>query len=232
MSIRNFKGKTFVAFLDISGFKKLMREMEEKAWRALDKLYRTGFDEIQRNRRESDLRIDGIFVSDSGILFIRNERQESDALALEILLKTIEKINKKMLEDNFMLTTSIAYGYFRYQDRIEFEGIEKNPVFGDAYLSAFFDNENGKPKIRPGQCRIVKKGLPQIVVSKIRDGRGNIFPRVRKRERDKNHFYFYWMIDKPQQAEIVEKGYKENCKSKNCNYSAILNILKGSWNEL
>lgn len=148
MPINNYNGDTFVAFLDISGLKELMRN-EKKVWEALNKLYQHGY-EILRNQ-ENECRVEGIFISDCGVLFVRRNNQILDnSESLISLLTKIKRINKGMRESDFMLTTSIAYGKFRYQERIEFEGIEKNLIYGNAYVSAFLDNENGKPKIQPG----------------------------------------------------------------------------------
>ena len=129
MPIENFDGNTFVAFLDISGFKQLMKN-EKRAWKAIDRLYQYGYDVIKENNRENNVRVEGLFVLDSGILFVHN--CENTKECLKVLLKVVKEINKKMLEHDFMLTTSIAYGHFKYQERIEFEGIEKNPVYGNA----------------------------------------------------------------------------------------------------
>ena len=102
-----------------------------------------------------------------------------------------------MREHDFMLTTSIAYGKFRYQERIEFEGIEKNPIYGNAYISAFLDNENGKPKIQPGQCRIIKENLPNDITSTIEESQNNeIFSRIKEREGENGGavFIISWQV--------------------------------------
>jgi len=114
MPINNYGGDTFVAFLDISGFKELMRN-EKEAWKALDKLYQHGY-EILRNQN-NECRVDGIFISDSGVLFVRrNNRILGNSESLRSLLIKIKTINERMRESDFMLTTSIAYGRFRYQE--------------------------------------------------------------------------------------------------------------------
>ena len=226
MSIGNFDGNTFVAFLDISGFKQLMKN-EKRAWKALNKLYRSGYDVIKENDRQNNIRVEGLFVSDSGILFVHKRNCEDTEECLKTLLKVIKEINKKMLEYDFMLTTSIAYGRFKYQERIEFEGIEKNPIYGNAYVSAFLDNENGKPEIQPGQCRIVKKNLPQHLVQfierKTKHG-DEIIRMIRRRNKDNNHFYFYWMVKEPSEIEEFEKEYND---SYNLKYAGMLKALKG-----
>lgn len=152
MAIDDYEGNTFVAFLDISGFKVMMNN-ERRAQRALDRFYQAGFWVLGNQNNVANGRVDGFFVSDSGILFVRNDG-EGGVEQLELIMRAVERINRKMLRNDFMLTTSIAYGHFSYHGRLEFRCIEKNPIYGDAYVHAFLDNENGKPKIQPGQCRI------------------------------------------------------------------------------
>jgi len=43
MPVQNFSGETFVAFMDISGFKEMMKD-KHQAVKALDRLYQTGFE--------------------------------------------------------------------------------------------------------------------------------------------------------------------------------------------
>ncbi|MFA5780512.1 MAG: hypothetical protein WC947_10300 [Elusimicrobiota bacterium] len=226
MPINNYDGDTLVAFLDISGFKELMRN-EENAWKALNRLYQSGY-EILRNQN-SECRVEGIFISDSGVLFVRRNNQTitSTSESIKSLLLMIKNINEKMRENDFMLTTSIAYGKFRYQERIEFEGIEKNPIYGNAYVSAFLDNENGKPKIQHGQCRIVKKNLPNNIIRTIEQSQDNeIFRMIRKRKGDNKHYYYYWMVNDPSEIERFERDYKD---AYNLKYAGMLKALKGDY---
>ena len=224
MPLNNYDGDTFVAFSDISGFKELMRN-GKKAWKALDRLYQCGY-EILRNQ-SNECRVEGIFISDSGVLFARKNNQImfSTLESLKSLLQVIKRINARMRENDFMLTTSIAYGKFRYQERIEFEGIEKNPIYGNAYVSAFLDNENGKPEIQPGQCRIVRENLPSNITQAIEQNQDNdIFRMIRKRGRDNKHFYYYWMVNGPVEIETFEQDYKD---AYNLKYAGMLKALKG-----
>jgi len=226
MPINDYDGDTFVAFLDISGFKKLMLK-EKMAWEALDKLYQSVY-EILRNQN-NPCRVEGIFISDCGVLFIRRNGNTLPTTSdcLKLLLTIIKEINKRMIEHDFMLTTSIAYGRFKYQERIEFMGIEKNPIYGNAYISAFLDNENGNPKIQPGQCRIVNENLPENIINTLKNQQNDdIFKMVRKHDGDKKHYYFYWMIENPTEIEIFEKNYKDAYYLK---YAGILKALKGKF---
>ncbi len=221
MPIHNFEGDTFLAFLDISGFIKLMKE--EKAFDTLKLFYQTGYDTL----RDQQGSIDGLFISDCGIIFCRIYGDER--ASLRSLLKVTKNINKKMLQRDLMLTTSIAYGRFSYHQRIEFDGISKNPIYGQAYVSAYFDNENGKPKIEPGQCRIIKENLPNDIKDFLESETqtniqgDNIFKMIQKRKRDNKHYYFYWMRDDPREIEDFEKQYMDS------KYRGMLMALNRRW---
>jgi hypothetical protein len=219
--IQNYSGETFVAFMDICGFKELMRT-GDKAWRALDKMYATGYRVLMENNNQSP--IEGLFISDSGILFVRrNDQDVAIELDLHPLLSVVKKINRMMLNDDLMLTTSIAYGQFRYQERIEFVGIEKNPIYGNAYSSAYFDNANGSPRIQPGQCRLVKIGLPPIC-NEENLNTGQYRSLIRERTGDMQHYYFYWNVEVPFEIEGFEERYKD---AYNLKFQGMLKALKG-----
>src|SRR4051812_21701471 len=113
MPVQNYSGQKFVAFLDISGFKDLMKD-DIKGLEALKRLYQSGYDAL----RDSD-GVDGFFVSDSGILFSRTGTVHE---RLTKLLSAIKAINRRMLQKDYMLATSITYGHFDYHYKLEFDG--------------------------------------------------------------------------------------------------------------
>lgn len=218
MPVENYEGDTFVAFLDISGFKVLMRD-EQRALRALDRFYATGFWVLHGQNNISNYRVDGFFVSDSGVLFVRNGDGET-VEQLESILRAVERINREMLNNDFMLTSSIAYGRFSYHGRLEFTGIEKNPIYGDAYVHAFLDNENGSPKIQPGQCRIIKRNLPTFFDNLLSRRHSSILSRTKDSGK---HYQFYWMVDSEQEIDEFEKQYNDAYDLK---YAGMLKALK------
>ncbi len=209
MPVQNYTGPTFVAFLDISGFKELMKD-DRKALEALNWFYQSGYDAL---RQATD--IEGFFISDSGILFVRTGSVDE---RLKKILLVIKHINKKMLQKNYMLTTSIAYGNFDYQDKLEFDGIEKNSIYGYAYVQAFLDNETGLPKIQPGQCRLVLKNLSGDINLQHQD-----FDLLRQRGSDITHRYYYWNINHHSKIENFEEHYNDSYKLK---YTGMLQALK------
>src|ERR1039457_2673646 len=150
MSLKDFEGYTYVAYMDISGFKAAMKEGNGITF--LDKFYSSSYG-ILRNYRE----ISSFLISDCGLLYLD---QSNNLNGLETLLKAIKEINIKMHEQRIMLTTSISYGHFKYENRLEYDGMNKNPIYGEAYVNAYMDNEHEKIRIRPGQCRIIKEGFP------------------------------------------------------------------------
>ena len=224
MPINNYEGDTFVAFLDIAGFRELMQRKE--AWKALDTFYEAGYHILRNQNQLNGYRVEGLFVSDSGILFVRNTRISRNSVdELKLILGVIKQVNQRMLENSFMLTTSIAYGKFKYQERIEFPGIEKNPIYGNAYVSAFLDNENGSPKIQPGQCRIITKNLPLSVTKEIELNTSNeMLKMIKQRDGYRTHFYYYWMVKTPIAIEKFEQAYKD---AYNLKFAGMLKALKG-----
>ena len=231
MPLESFNGTTFVAFTDISGFKDMMED-ERRAIRALDRFYQAGYDALRQKNYVP--RVDGLFVSDCGILFVR-EADPHPAASLRALLKVIEAINRDVLRADVMLTTSIAYGPFSYHERIEFPGIQKSLTYGDAYLTAYLDNERGKPRMQPGQCRIVLRQTGQVEDA-LRDFN---CPRVRRatgvradgggrgRMKDAKHAYFFWMVSQENQIVGFERRYRDAYSLK---YKGMLDALRSAAN--
>ncbi len=202
---------------------------EEVALNALNRFYSCGYLQLHNQNSQNNIRIDGFFMSDCGILFIRN-LYNNLIQGFSLLLNTIKQINYEMLRENFILITSIAYGQFKYENRLEFVGIEKNPIYGNAYISAYLDTERGNPKIQPGQCRIVSKNLPIEIINKIKQNNPSIpFNIITTRKGVRKHFYFYWMVQNESQIAEFEKSYRD---SYNLKYSGMIRALKKAINNL
>jgi len=207
-------------------------ENAKKAWEKLDIFYNCAYETLDRQSGNS-FPIEGFFFSDSGILFVRNRDEE---ICFDPLLKIIRDLNRKMLEHEVMLTTSIAFGNFKYQKRIEFSGIGKDPIYGNAYVSAFLDNEKGTPRIQPGQCRILKSTLSNIYYENPNYLSSDLSRFIKERKDDEEHLYYYWMLGKETKTndnthyfdvdnEIVkfEKFYND---AYNLKYAGMFKALK------
>lgn len=229
MPICDFNGVTFVSFVDISGFKELMKNRSE-AESCLDWFYTESYKCINaiNNNERSESRLEGLLISDCGIFIVRTRNltgNQNNEGHLKLILLLIRDINKKMLERNVMLTSSIAYGEFKFHNRYEGLHTIKAPIYGKAYVKAFLDNENGKPKIQPGQCRILKDNLPDRIKDKLdyTNRLDEILRLVKKRVNDDRHFYFYWMVDDSDEIDEFEKNYTDAYSLK---YAGILKALK------
>lgn len=226
MPIEEFHGHTFVAFVDISGFKAMMKT-PKKAYRALDNFYQIGYEVLFENHNQHEERwIDGLFISDCGILFSRrvnNDDNREIRRALQHLLDAIETISQRMINNDYLLTASIAYGEFDYQERIEFRGINKNLMYGNAYLDAYLDNETGKPKLEPGHCRVLIKNLDDRFWQQLKVSDDPPFDRLISKPNDPKHLYFYWMVDSENQVDDFQKEYKDTYNMK---YKGMIDVIK------
>ena len=186
MSIHPFTGETFVAFTDIAGFKSMMED--ERAAVALDAFYSVGYN-VLHHQRQGGERVEGLFISDSAVLFVGRNTLDPTA-KLRSLCLVLQEIHRRTFENAIQLTSSIAWGEFSYHERIEFPGIRKDPIFGNGYISAYMDNEIGQPKLYPSECRVVRKNLPQTVTDFCAARVGTVAQQMRV---TRDHFYYEWM---------------------------------------
>ncbi len=205
MPIESYEGNTFVAFSDISGFKSMMKE-KNRAWRALSKFYGFGYEVLDQSHHNNlNSKVEGFFMSDCCVLFVRNNtwNDTNNSLQdLETLLRTVKALNVKMLNSGYFLTTSISFGKFKYQRRIELDWIEKSAIYGSAYVEAFLDNEKGRPKLSPGLCRIIKENLPDEL--RLSGYLSDYIIGGKKRK----HYYYYWMLSANDNIKDFKNEYK------------------------
>lgn len=185
---------TLVAFTDISGFKSMMND-DKDAFKAMRKFYNNGFKIL---KYQSNPQIEGFFVSDCGILAVDGGNEDEQVTNL---LEIVKILNLQMLEDNIMLTSSIAYGEFSYKRLTEHLNIEKMPIYGDGYLNAYINAEVSKPKLRPGECRIAIKTLDnnyyslfeELELCELREF--TIIDDDTEEEKTYKYLYYYWMVE-------------------------------------
>lgn len=137
----------------------------ERALNALDRLYSSGYNQLRNQNLQNDTTIEGFFMSDCGILFVR-KMNHNLVSGFSSLLDTIKQINCEMIREDFMLMTSIAYGQFKYQNRIEFPGIEKNPIYGNAYISAYLDTERDKSQNSTWSMSLCKRTYAGLILDR------------------------------------------------------------------
>ena len=96
-------------------------------------------------------------------------------------------------------------------------------IYGQAYLSAFLDSEVGKPKIQPGQCRIIKENLPNAIINIFEDNccLDDVFGFIRGV--GTNHYHYYWMVNDTGNIGCFDKQYRDTYSSK---YTGMLKALR------
>jgi hypothetical protein len=147
MPLERFDNDTAIAFVDISGFRAIMKGNRNKAMEKLRIFYETGYLTLWDHKHTPPSpNVEGLFVTDCGILFLRH-RDGQPLTLLERLLEVIEDLNRRMLAAGITLQTSVTYGHFAYHPKADFDGIEKNYIFGDGYIDAFRDSESAAPKL-------------------------------------------------------------------------------------
>lgn len=208
MSLSSYRGKAFVAFVDISGFKKMMKQ-GDKAMLCLNDFYQIGYDIFGENHSGA---LEGLFVSDCGILIGKTGNSEytdggNEVEVLSELLNLVKQLNVKMACKGYTLTTAIAYGDYAYGEKLELSNLEKTPIYGGAYVKAFLDSESEK-KLKQGECRIVLDDYSSQLESIIETLPDNLKNLIVKRGRDNKHRYFYWQLNNANDIEKYDAEYK------------------------
>ncbi|MFH1057696.1 MAG: hypothetical protein V1797_03320 [Pseudomonadota bacterium] len=219
-----------MAFVDIAGFKSIMKDKNE-ARRVLNGFYNEGYDCLDSN--DNTPSVDGLFVSDCGVLFVRHKHPGLIRLCdLNLLLDKICKLNRNMLNKDIMLTTSISYGDFNYEERNEHRSIGKSMLYGDAYLDAYLDNEKGSPKLIPTQCRIVINEydniMPNIDSAISQDSRLR-HPEISKLHKSngrKIYYMYYWMLNDLNEMQSYQNQLN---LTKDAQYREILALTKSKF---
>jgi len=77
---------------------------------ALDSFYQAGFSVIS-HQPVGEIKIEGVFVSDCGVLFVRGE-ENTNVRRFDALLAAVEALSRRCFERAVSLTTAIAWGEF------------------------------------------------------------------------------------------------------------------------
>lgn len=217
---------TLVAFLDISGFKVMMKD-KHKAYEAMREFYRQGFKILNH---EGHPQIRGFFVSDCGILSVGEGIVVNQ---IGKLLNIIKILNLVMLEYDIMLTSSIAFGNFSFQQLTENFYIQKFPLYGQGYLNAYINAEVSEPKLKPGECRVAIDSMDINYSHKFEEfdlcKRMNFFIKDEKTTEkiEVEYIYYYWMVESESKIPNYQENYKDlyNIDNKEERYRKIKDFL-------
>ncbi len=208
--MNNFDGKTWAAFSDLSGLKALYEKKPEDAAKALDKFYNTIYD-----MQEEQNPINAIVVSDCAIFWIDRKNCVGE---LGILLGQLNELHRRMLPD-YLLRTTIAYGHFKYQQRLEMPRIRKNMIIGGAYLDAYANNE----RIYHGAIVIVK--LPEG--TNYRNLHLANRPMIKANCPKKGFYEYFWAIENHRQ---IKTFIQEREEANIATFSKLKELYSGGQN--
>jgi hypothetical protein len=240
MPIEPFDGNTWVAFLDMCGFRNMVSK-PQRAKQALSKFYNTVYtvNKTYHENHSADfgfVKINSLIMSDCAVIFVdaRSHNFENLEVAenenLNALLWAVSSINRVLINPirapQIMTICAIDHGYFEYAKRTEDEHTEKNLFFGEAYLNAFLKTEEKKGlKKTPGYCKVIKKDFT------VR----NAYDQLLNLREDGECYNYYWMTGDPRQIESFETKYKRITQSDrrkdSSYYREIIALLHKTSNE-
>jgi len=227
-----FSEDRFVAWIDISGFKHLLKTNQYEALAVIQEFFKIGYLQLhpdtQPGMQDPGQQLDGLFVSDCAIVWTKNACIHQNSLVpFKRILGIVKRINEAVMSSSVMrrnrvmLSTSIAFGQFFPIKKVEHEHIAQQMIFGQAYIDAYADNSNHLP---PELCRIVTKNLPRPVADTL----NGFLPAGDERtfiRRDGEHTYFYWNCSTAADIQNFQQKYRP---TPNPDYSALYGILKGN----
>lgn len=230
--VEDYHGEAYVAFLDVSGFKRRVKKNLALAVDMLDEFYGTIYDvclrinDLKRSLELPEANI--VAASDCAIVFSRPPNSNSfnpdqDKIdCLNTILSFVQQVNRRLIVSQhsspILTTCSIAYGLFIYEDKREFCSLRKNCFLGRPYMEAFIDNE--KLKRRPGYCRLLRENLKLSQNHPEKD----LLSLLKKRG---NYYYFFWMLGSLDGLEDFETEYKRACRLRNhSKYQGLIRVLQ------
>lgn len=209
MPINSFAGDTYVAYSDLNGFKDMMRN-HEQAGKALDKFYKTVY--ALKIKPEYSA-IQSLAISDCTINFIGsiNCREE-----LPLVLSFLKELHTEMIRADYLITSSVAYGRFSYQERIELMGLDKNMIYGDAYLKAYLNNE----RCPTGSIVIICEETEKDSLARSAGEHAAFLRDIRRRARG---LQFAWAVSSASEIDDFEGAYQDTYLLK---YKGMISVYK------
>jgi len=223
LTLSNFEEDNyFLAFMDICGFKNLMKLNRERSLQVLNNFYNIGFSTISNqiyNREDNRKIIEISLFSDSCLLIAHNINSRLNQF--KSLLEIIKTINKDFYtKSNELLMSSIVFGKFRFQNRFQDIGTSKNFIFGEGFIQAYQDNERMDPMKEAGLCCINIRNIPQGISDYLKE------ESILFKKRDHFYYYYFWMASLETPANSLYKQYQNAYRNYFNKYKEIINNSK------
>jgi hypothetical protein len=226
--VQSFEGNTWVAFIDISGFKQMMKNVKQ-AELALEKFYKNIFAEVFRINKTFPFdmhstgrpSVNSVVVSDSAIFFIDNQGLAEDKIRdLHIMLELVKSVNLSLIDSvqkpQIMTTCAMDYGPFKYDNKSSNIHTAKSFFYGSTYITAYLGNE--KLSKKPGFCRVLTSDF--TIPDALKDfSPFNLLSRVSSVEES---FDFYWMLNNPERIADFGNTYNNLTQSLYIQIAALL----------
>ncbi len=146
-----FDGDTYVAFSDLSGFKKMQNRDRNRANRVLEQLFQTTRRALDNQNRLLEIDVDAIGISDCIVSWANDGK-------LNTLMWFLEPLHRQAIKKRYLLSTTIAYGDFRCHRLPGLSNLEVTFMAGKAYTLAYSENARAEP----GMIVLIKtRGLPR-----------------------------------------------------------------------
>jgi len=222
--MEGFKGETYVAFMDIAGFKSKSNERKKKM---IDEFYSTVYNLTMDVNKSVPGKVDAIrtiVLSDSALFFVGRKFKKDKEAGLLVLLRLIRKVNRSLIKNGILTFTGLAFGPLNYSEPSERKDLRNVKLHGDGYIKAFLLSEDAEKKI-PGYVSVHTSVANRVKGRKAKDEIGLIRSHLRVKR-------FYWMLspgatDKQFNAvNAARKKHLEQTKGKNP-YSSWTSALVG-----
>lgn len=190
----DFDRNTWVSFSDLCGTKSMYRKSPDRAAAALSTFYNAVY---ETHGGSTD--IAGLAVSDSAVFWVTT----TGPGGLQLLLEHLKALHQSMVGDRYLVRSTVAYGHFKYQRRIEFPQLRKDMIIGGAYMQAFAAND----KIREGAIVVLpvvgrrgqrsdnSEACPARTVADIRRHNGTLAPFIVGCREVRGREYVWWIED-------------------------------------
>lgn len=132
----------YVAFLDVLGFKKLLKGYNQyEAERFITSLSFLLYKIWEEKHAQESKNINGYIVSDSIIVYTNDDKPK----ALGELLDYIIEVSKRaFIEQSVLFRCGIAKGEFNQLKSHSFENLQKGLIVGQAYIDAYLLEDQAK----------------------------------------------------------------------------------------
>lgn len=204
-----FEGTTFVAYSDLSGFRRMLEENSEQAYQALNHFYNTAYRRLDRNEYAG---IAGIAVSDCIVSWSSNLDQTNIERAV-MLFSFLKELHKGMIRRSYLVTSTVAWGQYRYQRRIELPRFRKGMLYGSAYINAYLANDQaevGAIVLLRQSCEI----NPANDLENCHFWEDTVKPEG---------WEYFWSVSEPGDIERIKE---ERLKAKNLRFERLKNIYR------